>query len=146
VNPRPGKPSRTERIGAAVRVDVELRAEGNASPAEAWERYARPALWSTWSPQIRSVGYAPDRLIPGSVGTVHGPAGLRVDFTVVDVDEDARTWSWRVGLGPVALELAHAVEATADGARTTLRVGGPAPVVLGYAPLALVALRRLVRA
>jgi hypothetical protein len=56
-----------------------------------------------------------------------------------------RTWSWRVRSGPVTLPLTPAVLAVGDGTQTTLEIDGPAFVVLPYAPVAEVALQRLVR-
>jgi hypothetical protein len=45
----------------------------------------------------------------------------------------------------VTLELGHDVFAQGSGSRTTLDITGPALVVVGYAPVARVALGRLVR-
>ncbi|WP_299035573.1 SRPBCC family protein [uncultured Pseudokineococcus sp.] len=132
------------------RLSLTTGAAGAAPVEEAWERYAQPALWSTWSPQIRSVDL-PARIAPGVRGAVHGPGGLRADVVVEDVDEQRRTWSWSVVLGRpgvpgVGLHLDHAVEAApGGGCSTSLVLTGPAPVVLGYAPAAWWALRRLVR-
>jgi hypothetical protein len=127
---------------------VTLRARGQTSPELAWQRYDELALWSTWAPQIQRVVASTDRLAPGTTGTVH--AGLLprptlpVPFEVLDVDRDARRWSWRVRLGPLRLDLEHGVDAEGTGSSTYLRVDGPAPVVLVYAPLARLALSRLV--
>jgi len=131
---------------------------GPADPATAWERYADPALWPTWSPQIRAVRTASSRLATGTTGTVLGWGGLELPFVVEAVDEGARTWVWRVrpvralhaplpdalsALG--SLRLRHAVgPADGGGALTTLEVAGAVPVVLAYAPAARWALRRLV--
>lgn len=129
---------------------VTLRTRGDATPDIAWERYADPALWSTWSPQVQRVDLDAPRLVTGARGRVH--AGLLphptlpVPFVVEVVDDAARTWAWRVRLGPVRLHLEHGVEADPGGASTWLRLRGPAPVVAAYAPLAQLALRRLVRA
>jgi Polyketide cyclase / dehydrase and lipid transport len=123
-----------------------LRAGGSAPVDVAWRRYARPSLWPAWSPPIRSVEVAGDHLEPGLTGTVHGPLGVRVRFVVTAVDEVAHTWSWRARIGPVALALQHEVHEEPTGSSTVLRISGPAPVVLGYAPLAQLSLSRLVRA
>lgn len=138
---------------------MHLRASGPVAPDVAWQRYARFELWPTWSPQIRRVEVAATELAPGVRGVVRGPLGLAVAFTVDAVDAGgvgddggprARTWSWTVQpIGPVRLgvrlHLDHAVLATPDGGSlTTLDVSGPTVVVMAYAPLALVALRRLV--
>ncbi len=136
---------------------LTLRASGTAAPDEVWDRYRRPSRWSEWSPQIVRVDTDGDALVPGLAGTVRGPLGLAVPFRVRDVEPDGpvRRWSWRVTVGPVSLWLEHAVIPLDGAARaggpevrrtaTTLLVDGPAPVVLGYAPLAQLALVRLVR-
>jgi hypothetical protein len=125
---------------------LTVHATGPASPAEVWERYAVPARWPGWSPQITGVEVPVDRLATGVSGRVLGPLGLAVPFTVEDVDEAARQWSWRVAVGPLRVRLLHWVaEGPGGGTTTGLRISGPAPLVLGYAPPALLALARLVR-
>ncbi len=127
---------------------VTLHAHGRAPVAQAWERYADPGLWATWAPQIQRVDTTTDRLRPGTTGVVH--AGLLsrptlpLRFTVLDVDEDKREWSWRVRAGLLSLRLEHGVTAHLTGSSTWLRVHGPLPVVLAYAPVARLALGRLV--
>lgn len=123
-----------------------LTASGDADPALAWERYARPARWPHWAPHIRSVDYPHRALTAGASGVVHGPFGVALDFTVAAVDPTARTWSWRVGVGPVRVRLHHCVEAAPGGSRTRLAVHAPRLLVAPYAPVALWALRRLVAA
>lgn len=122
-----------------------MGARGRAPAGLVWTRYLRPALWSTWSPQIVSVDYPGEQLAAGSGGTVHGWLGLRVGFTVDEVDLINRAWSWtvRLPLG-VRLALRHTVSADGAGSRTGLVVDGPLPVVLAYAPLARIALQKLV--
>lgn len=123
---------------------VTLSASGAADPAEAWERYARPARWTEWAPQISRVEYSEARLRAGAIGRVHGPLGVFVDFEIDEVDEPRRRWSWTVRRGPLRLALEHSIFARPRGSRTSLRVDGPLPVVLAYAPIAQFALRRLV--
>ena len=121
-------------------------AAAGAAPAElAWERYAQVACWSEWSPQIRSVTCSSPRIRTGSTGRVHAVLGVGVDFVVDSVDEAGRIWVWSVRKGPLTLHLTHRVVREGDGCRTTLEMAGPLPVLLGYAPLARVALGRLVR-
>ena len=127
---------------------LTVRAHGVASVTLAWERYADPALWSTWAPQIQRVDTAMTRLSAGGTGTVR--AGflsrptLGVPFEVLAVDETAREWEWKARVGPLTLRLEHGVTAHLTGSSTWLRVHGPLPVILGYAPLARLALNRLV--
>ncbi|MCA1781062.1 MAG: SRPBCC family protein [Dermatophilaceae bacterium] len=120
---------------------------GPASVELAWERYADPALWSTWAPQIRTVRIHegdPGRIHVGMRGTVHALFGLSVRFEVTDVDEAARTWWWTVHPPGLTLHLGHTIEPRPDGrTRTGLIIDGPAPVVLTYAPVARLALHRL---
>lgn len=120
-----------------------LRAHGSASPEVVWERYADLDAWSHWAPRIRGVEASHRRLRPGLQGRVRGPLGVAVRFTVTDVHD--RSWSWRVAL-PLGLhlDLEHVVTTHGKGAATELRVRGLAPVVLACAPIAQLALRRLV--
>ncbi len=136
-------------------VRVTLRARGGADPARVWERYARLELWSTWSPHVRHVEPNGARLSAGLEGLVHGPVGIAARFVVTAVDEDARTWSWRVRPAlstlvtvPIAFELDHDVRARPGGSQTSLTIATSllaAPLVAGYAPVARLALQRLVR-
>ncbi len=125
---------------------LTLHATGPEPAAEVWDRYARPARWPTWAPQITGVQVPAPRLAAGVRGRVRGPAGVTLPFVVEAVDEAARRWSWTVSAGPVRLHLLHWVSDGPDGGSTTgLRITGPLPVVVGYAPLAQVAIGRLVR-
>ncbi len=135
-----------------VTLAVTVRASGPASVEEVWSRYVTPDRWPQWSPQIRGVeGVEPSRPVAaGTIGRVRGPMGVTVPFKVTEVDADARRWTWRVRLGGLDLSLEHGVDPVGDGpgdahAQAWVRIAGPAPVVLAYAPLARVALSRLVR-
>lgn len=129
---------------------VSVSASGEAAPAVVWERYTRPSLWSTWSPQILGVTCSDERIVTGTIGTVRVPPGVTLRFEVTAVDEQEQSWSWVVH-GPLGavLRLDHGVQArpapALTGSRTSLTIGGFAPLVLAYAPLAGPALRRLVR-
>lgn len=129
---------------------LTLRASGTAPVTLAWERYADPALWSSWAPQIQAVETTMRRLEAGGTGTVRAGVSpwptLGVPFRVLAVDESAHEWEWQAHLGPVRLRLEHGVTAHLTGSSTWLRVHGPLPVVLLYAPLARLALGRLVAA
>lgn len=128
---------------------------GPLPPDEVWERYARPAVWSSWAPQIRDVEVEVDRLEPGVTGRVLGWAGLSVDFVVDTWDEERRVWAWTVrprlalprgvplsGRLP-ELTLRHGVRPEGSGTRAWLVVQGPAPLVAGYFLPARLALHRL---
>ena len=84
-------------------------------------------------------------LAAGVEGRVWSYAPVPVHFVIEEVDEAMRTWSWTARLGPVAVHLAHGVQGGALKTTTWLDSTGPTPVVLAYAPLARLALRRLVR-
>ena len=135
------------RAGTSSAVTTQtLSATGPVDPAEAWERFMLPARWPEWSPQITGVDSDAVRLAAGVSGTVRAPLGIGLPFVVDEVDETARRWTWQVRSGPVHLRLEHWVEAAPDGGTTTgLRVDGPALLVTSYAPLAKVALEKLVQ-
>ncbi|MEP6799844.1 MAG: SRPBCC family protein [Lapillicoccus sp.] len=127
-----------------------ITVSGHASPAEAWERYAVPARWREWSPPISRVETTGTRIVPGLAGVVHGIGGIRVNFLVEAVDEDARTWRWRARLGPLEIVLDHGVAAGvggsggAGGSSTWLTVAGPPLAALIYPEIARISLRQLV--
>lgn len=130
-----------------------LAATGPRAADEVWERYARPALWSTWSLQVRRVEVDVERLAAGVSGRVVGPLGVSADFEVDSWDEEARHWTWtarpRAALLPgvplPSVRLGHGVRATEAGTLTWLRLTGPPPLVVPYAPVARLALHRLVQ-
>lgn len=128
-----------------VGVERGVRVTGPLPAARVWERYAVPARWSGWAPQIRAVDASAGRIAPGVTGRVRGPLGIAVTFVVTDVDERRRTWAWDVRCGPLRMQLRHGVEPDPRGAATWLVVRGPAPLVVAYLPVARVALNRLVR-
>ncbi|MGY2080603.1 SRPBCC family protein [Modestobacter sp. SYSU DS0657] len=124
---------------------LTLHATGPVDPQEAWDRYLHPARWSEWSPQIKKVDASAPRIAPGVSGRVYDPIGTSVGFVVDEVSAAERRWAWQVTVGPTRLGLAHWVSPAPDGGTTAgLRITGFAPLVVGYAPLALLALKRLV--
>ncbi len=125
-------------------ITLSLRVRGAAPVDVAWRRYAELDRWPSWSPQVRDVEAASRLLVPGLQGRVVGPVGLRVPFTVLDVG--ARSWTWEVR-PPIGapVRLVHGVTGDVGGCTATLVMQGLAPLVLGYAPFARLALRRLVR-
>ncbi|WP_200958021.1 SRPBCC family protein [Nocardioides sp. Soil805] len=127
---------------------MRIEASGPRPVDDSWEQYTRPAAWAEWAPQIRSVRGVGGRIAAGDRGVVHGPFPVRVPFTIVSVDPDARRWRWRVGIRPVTVVLDHGVDPVEPGGTggTTAwaDVHAPALLVRAYAPLARLALRRLV--
>ena len=124
---------------------LTLSATGRAAPSSAWERYADIAQWPRWAPQISRVETDAVRIAPGVAGRVVAVGGFSVGFVVDDVDEDAQRWTWTVRRFHVAVRLEHAVRSHHRGCATSLTMDGAAPLLLGYAPIAQLALRRLVR-
>ena len=124
---------------------VTLSATGPLPAAEAWERYALPRRWPEWSPQISRVEMPVERIEPEVKGKLYAPGGFSLNFTIDAVDEAARSWAWTVRVAVIRLRLEHWVEeAPGGGSVAGLRTTGPAPIVAAYAPLAQVALDRLV--
>lgn len=107
----------------------------------AWEDYADPRRWAGWAPHLTGVDYPFATLTPGTTGTVRGPFGLPVPFTIVSVE--APHWVWRVDVGPLRLTMTHDLRPAATGCRASLDMRGPAPILAAYAPLARSALSRL---
>ncbi len=140
--------TRSEPVKRTAPLDGSLTvsARGQVLPEVAWQRYAEIARWPQWSPQIASVRASAERIAPGVTGTVRSPIGVGVPFTVDEVDEPGRSWTWTVRIWPVRVRLSHTVRPAHPGTRTDLQLHGPLPVLLAYAPLARLALRRLVRA
>lgn len=128
----------TLSTGACARADVQA----------VWDAYATPSQWSTWSPQVRGVrcGRPDGPVAVGERGEVLGPAGMRVPFEVTASDAEQHRWAWRVRAGVVVLDMCHGVHLLDDGRCCVwVRISGPAPVVVGYLPLARLALHRLVQ-
>ena len=124
---------------------LTLHATGPVAPAEAWDRYLHPARWAEWSPQIKKTDATAPRIAQGVSGRVHDPIGTSVPFVVDEVSDVERRWSWQVVVGPTRLRLEHWISPGPDGGSTAgLRISGFPPLVVGYAPLALLALKRLV--
>ena len=125
---------------------LSISATGAAPAPLVWERYAKPALWSSWSPQISRVECADEVIRVGTTGVVHAILGVQVPFRVTEVDYTAMTWSWvaTLPLG-VTLRLRHTLRAASTGTWTGLDVIGFLPIVVGYLPLAQLALGRLVK-
>jgi hypothetical protein len=124
---------------------LTVRAQGPAGPADVWEAYADPQRWSEWAPHIRRVE-AIGRLRPGLTGQLFSVVRVPVSFEVIDVDARRRRWSWKAAVGPVRLRFDHGVDPRGAGSATWLTMHGPLGLLLLYAPVARLALHRLVRA
>jgi hypothetical protein len=123
---------------------IRLSATGPLPVEHVWARYTEPRRWPAWSPQIREVDYPGTVVTPGTSGRVTGIGGVVALFRVDAVDHEARTWAWTVRFGPLRVRLEHGVEPAGEGSTAWVLVHAPWPVALGYAPLARLALGRLV--
>lgn len=125
---------------------LTVGAVGRLAAADAWLDYVTPSHWSRWAWQISSVEcHDVDRPVrPGSTGTVHGPMGAAVSFTVTEVDATALRWTWLVEAGLLRLSMRHGVDEQAGRTRAWVEITGPLPVVVAYAPIARHSLSRLV--
>lgn len=130
--------------------DLRVGATGPRTPEDVWDRYTRPAAWSTWAPHIREVDYPHATIRPGTTGRVTGIGGVVAVFRIDTVDEESRRWTWRARSGPVRLTFEHGVDpaptasVTPAGSTAWIVAHGPRPLVLGYAPVARWSLGRLV--
>lgn len=102
--------------------------------------------WPSWSPQITKVTGINGSICAGDQGIVVGPLGITIPFTIVEVDEEALRWTWRVSVGPLKIQMVHGVNPANNGSRAWVRIMLPAPIALGYAPFAALALHKLTRA
>lgn len=127
-----------------ARTPLRVVAAGPADVDDVWLRYTTPGLWSGWAPQIRAVEHPPSRIRAGGRGTVRGPLGLDVPFVVEAVDDQARRWGWCPRIGPVAIRMRHGVDAHPEGSSAWVEIAAPRLLALSYAPIASLALRRLV--
>ena len=123
---------------------LTLRATGPAPATDVWEAYADPQRWSQWAPHIRRVE-AVGRLRPGLAGQVFSMVPPPVNFEVTDVDAKGRRWSWQTVFGPIRMSFDHGVDVRGEGSGTWLTMHGPIPLLVLYAPVARLALHRLVR-
>ncbi|MEO3937500.1 SRPBCC family protein [Dermatophilaceae bacterium Soc4.6] len=125
-----------------------IEVSGPASVEQVWQRYAVISAWHTWSPPIRTVEATAPRIAAGVTGIVRGVAGVFLTFRIESVDEQARSWTWRVNMGPLTAMLGHGVRLAEGeaGSVATLTVEAIAPIALGYPQVARLALHRLVAA
>ena len=137
-------------LTSALTGRLRLAATGPVDPDEVWDRYTRPGRWSAWSPHLREVDYPQAVVQPGTTGRVTGVGGVVAVFRIDAVDHEARTWSWSVRSGPLRLSFDHGVDPCGGapgqvaGSTAWLVTHALWPVAIGYAPLARLALTRLV--
>lgn len=125
---------------------LTVRAKGSASPDVVWARYTEPEQWPTWAPHMKRAEYPYSRVTPGTFGRVYAYGGFSLLFSIDAVDEAERTWDWSVYVGSQRIELKHGVVSRGSRTQTWASVGLALPLALGYAPVAKLALHRLVGA
>lgn len=123
-----------------VSSSLTVTRKGPASAGAMWARYVDPKRWPEWSPHIRDASL-PSPIKAGTHGEVRSFFGLRIPVHVLAVDSKKRTWSWEASIAGASVTMVHVVR---DG-ETEVRLSGPDWLVRLYAPLAGVALGRLVR-
>jgi hypothetical protein len=96
--------------------------------------------WPAWMALVRGVE-AVGPLRPGLDGELVMPAGLRIGFTVLDVNDDAPFWTMELRPGPIRLFVDHHVD---DGFGLT-EITGPFPLPAAAVPFARRSLSRLLR-
>lgn len=121
-----------------------IHATGAAPPDIAWQRYTDPGLWPGWAPHIRRVEGVSHAVAPGDEGTVVGPLGARVAFTITSVEPEQRRWGWTVKVFNRRVRLDHGIDPAGTGSTAWVDIHLPSPLVALYAPLAKMALQRLV--
>lgn len=128
-------------------METTVEAIGPAPAGAVWERYMDPTRWSSWAPQIDGVEYSEQRLTADTTGRVRGPMWTHVDFEIVSVDEAEWTWTWNAWFQfrALSLVLTHGVASRPDGCRTWVTIRGSRALIVPYAPVAKLALMRLVR-
>jgi uncharacterized protein YndB with AHSA1/START domain len=138
--------------GSAVRT-YRAPAAG-VDPDLLWRLLATPDQWPRWSPHIMRVteghGVPPGPLRIGQALRIHGPWPVAVPARITAL-VPGRRWDFDVTL-PVGVRVraAHEVVDDPTAVVVTMRAAGPAmrllggPALLVYAPLAELALRRLV--
>ena len=122
---------------------LTVRAQGPAAVPDVWEAYADPQRWPEWAPHIRRVD-AIGRLRPGLAGQLWSIVPRPVSFEVTGVDAKRRRWSWRAAIGPLRMRFDHGVDARGAGSGTWITMHGPLPLLMIYAPVARLAVHRLV--
>ena len=60
------------------------------------------------------------------------------------VDDGALRWAWMPGVDPVRVRMRHGVDPGRRGSSAWVEIAAPQPLALAYAPIARMALRRLV--
>lgn len=123
---------------------LTVRARGSRPVHETWERFVRPAIWPRWAPQITATRCRDERVRRGLHGLVRAIGGIVARFRVDAVDDLRMRWAWTVRAGRLLVRMEHGVERDGDGSAAWARIHAPLPLAALYAPVAALALRRLV--
>jgi hypothetical protein len=105
-----------------------------------WRRVRDVERWPTWMSLVRDVEAA-GPLRPGLEGVLVYPAGIRVRFEVLAVNEAGPSWTRELRYGPLRLMIDHHV----DDGFGLVEIAGPVPLPLLYVPFARRSLSRLLR-
>lgn len=121
-------------------MNVRVRRRGPAGKYEMWRRVRDVDRWPTWMSLVRRVD-ASGPMRPGLEGTLEYPAGVRVAFEVLEIDERGPSWAREVRLWGLRLVIDHHI----DEGFGLVEVSGPFPLPLAYVPIARRSLSRLLR-
>lgn len=103
-------------------------ARSNADPVTTWALLARPARWPEWAPHLRGAwGLGTPEVQEGRRGAARLLGVIPVPVRITAVDP-GRSWTWRVGAGPLAVDMDHVV--------VPLPGGGSEVAVVLRAPMA----------
>ncbi|WP_231295160.1 SRPBCC family protein [Corynebacterium efficiens] len=125
---------------------MTVTATGAATPELAWRRSYYLQRWTAWAPHLTGVDADTPTLAAGTRGRVEILRIATARFRILRVNPQARTWTWRVRVGPLNLLLDHGLDELPTGTRAWVRIRGPWLILALYRPLMWWALRRLVSA
>lgn len=121
-------------------MNVRVIRRGPAGKYEMWRRCRDVDRWPTWMSLVRAVDAA-GPFAPGLEGELLYPAGIRVRFEVLEVNEVGPSWSRELRFGAFRLVLDHRV----DEGFGLVEIDGPFPLPVLYVPFARRSLSRLLR-
>lgn len=137
------------RLPAQPRTPGVLRYEATtgADPATTWSLMARPARWSAWAPHVRGAwGLGDPEVRAGARGAARLLGVVPVPATITAV-RPGRSWTWRVGAGPLAVTMDHRVGRRRGRTVVGVDLEAAAPVervlAVTYGPFVAALVRRL---
>jgi|SRR5215217_1537999 len=119
---------------------VRVARRGPAGKYEMWSRCRDVDRWPTWMTLVGDVD-ANGPFRAGLDGSLVLAGGVRVRFSVIEVDDRGPSWTRELRLGPIRLLVGHQVD---EGfGLVTIQASGP--VAFTYAPFARRSLSRLLK-